>query len=42
MAVGVGVLEVVVINKLGMVELVIIGAAVVFGLWPTSSNVGDP
>ena len=42
MAVGVGVLEVVVINKLGMVELVIIGAAVVFGLWPTSRIVGDP
>ena len=32
MAVGVGVLEVVVINELGMVELVIIGAAVEFGL----------
>ena len=42
MAVGVGVLEVVVINELGMVELVIIGAAVEFGLWPSSSNVGDP
>ena len=42
MAVGVGVIEVVVINELGMVELVIIGAAVEFGPWPTSSNVGDP
>ena len=32
MAVGVGVLEVVVIDEVGMVELVIIGAAVEFGL----------
>ena len=32
MAVGVGVVEVVVIDELGIVELVIIGAAVEFGL----------